>query len=76
MPESLDFCYDAMIRGTALEDSRLVVEPVAIEVHCRGCGHDSQVEEFVFRCAVCDGTDLETQHGDELRVREIEVSGG
>ena len=74
VPDSLEFCYAAITAGTPLERSRLVIRVIPIRVRCRDCGGTSEVESFVFRCPGCDGTALEVLSGNELSVKEIEVT--
>ncbi|MFQ5632776.1 MAG: hydrogenase maturation nickel metallochaperone HypA, partial [bacterium] len=58
VPESLDFCYTVITEGTPLANSKLIIEEVPVTVRCNGCGKESRVEGFVFRCPHCLGSDL------------------
>jgi len=73
IPDSLEFCFDAIRKGTPLEDAKLFIENVAIVVHCQVCGHESEIEKFEFQCLNCGGSDLKIISGDELKVVEIEI---
>jgi len=73
IPDSLEFCFSAITKGTPFENARLEIENVGIVVHCDNCGADSEVEAFVFRCGNCGSTDVDVVSGNDLRVVEIEV---
>jgi hydrogenase nickel incorporation protein HypA/HybF len=74
VPDSLEFCYEAITAGTALESSKLVIREIPIRVQCSDCRHSSEVESFVFRCPSCDGRSLQVLSGNEFSVTEIEVA--
>ncbi len=71
--ESLEFCFQAITAGTPLEGARLAIEHLPVRARCRTCTAVFPVEQSVFRCASCDGEDLEIVSGRELRVTEIEL---
>jgi len=73
VPESLEFCYDAITAGTTLEKSKLVIEEIPVRVRCKKCENLFQVQSFVFKCPTCYSIELETISGRELTVSEIEV---
>ena len=74
VPDSLEFCYDAITSGTPLEGSKLVIREIPIRVRCSDCERESEVESFVFRCPACDGRSLKMLSGNEFSVTEIEVA--
>ena len=47
---------------------------IRARVACRGCAHEWEISEPVFRCPACGATDVSVQAGDELEVESIEVS--
>ncbi len=73
VPDSLDFCFTAITKGTQLEHAKLKIEKTGIAAHCNVCGRDSRVEGLVFRCPLCDSSDVRIISGNELQVVEIEV---
>lgn len=74
VPDSLLFCYDAITEGTALAGSALEIDEIPAEVRCRVCGKTTRVEDFVFRCRHCGGSELTTISGNEMSVSHIEVT--
>jgi hydrogenase nickel incorporation protein HypA/HybF len=73
IPDSLEFCFGVITKGTPLERARLKIENISITAHCEGCEADFEVEGFLFQCKNCGSTDLRIISGNELRVVEIEV---
>jgi hydrogenase nickel incorporation protein HypA/HybF len=72
VPESLDFYFELVARGTAVEGARLVLEVVPAVLRC-ACGHEWGLESPVFRCPACAGADVAVVSGDELQVESIEI---
>ncbi|MCL4539021.1 MAG: hydrogenase maturation nickel metallochaperone HypA [Bacteroidetes bacterium] len=73
VPESLQFCFTAIAKGTAMEDAKLKIEKMPIIVHCFDCGKDSTVGNFIFQCPGCENPNVEVISGNELQVVEIEI---
>ena len=70
VPQALEFAYGVAASGTPLADSVLVVERVAVSVHCPACGHDGELlVPHEFRCPACGWPT-----GDLLTGRELEVA--
>jgi hydrogenase nickel incorporation protein HypA/HybF len=76
IPDSLEFCFDAITRGTVFEGAKLEIEGVNIVVRCESCGVDSEVESYFFQCKKCGNTDVKIVSGNELRVVELEIEDG
>ena len=74
LPETLTFCYDAAVRGTPLEGSRLEVEEVPAEARCRQCCLTFAVAEQWFECPRCRATGADLVHGDELQLMSLEIT--
>ena len=74
VPEMLTFCYDAAVRGTSLEGSRLAVEELPAEARCRRCCLTFAVEDNWFECPRCRATGAELLKGDELQLFSLELT--
>jgi len=74
VPDSLEFCFTAITKGTQLERTKLKIETINIVVHCSHCGSDSIIENVLFRCDCCGSTDVEIISGGELEIVEIEIN--
>ncbi len=73
VPDSLEFCFTAITKGTELEEAKLEIEKTGIVVHCLDCGGDSTVEGLIFRCSDCGSVNVRVISGNELEVIEIEI---
>ena len=72
--ESLRFCFDVAIRGTALAGAALEVEDIPAMAACRSCGHTWIVAGLAFSCPACAGTGFDLVSGRELEVDCLEVA--
>lgn len=73
VPESLEFYWEIVTRGTVCEGARLELEVVPAVLACGGCGNEWALETPLFRCPACGETDVAVVRGDELEVESIEV---
>jgi len=73
VPEALVFGFEAIVKGTALEHTRLDIEQIPIKGKCRECGGEFTIEEFSFVCPLCSGRDIAMSQGDELDITYLEV---
>lgn len=76
VPESLEFCFEAIVGDTPLQGARLEIERVPIRLKCGACGRTSSVEEDSFLCPACGAGDIEVVSGTELQVVELELADG
>lgn len=71
--EALEFAFEYATAGTLLEGARLVIEPVAMAVHCDACGAQGPpVSTTRLRCRRCDAPTPNITAGKELLVRAID----
>ena len=75
VPESLAFCFEALIQGTPLEGSSLEIERVPLGCLCRHCRHGFEPRGYAFICPACGSGDIEVVSGMELHVVEISLAG-
>jgi hydrogenase nickel incorporation protein HypA/HybF len=73
IPDTLEFYFEFVARGTVCEGARLEQQVIGARLHCRGCDHDWEIEIPAFRCPECGGSDVEIATGNEFEVYEIEV---
>lgn len=76
VPDSLAFCFEAIIRETPFEPACLEVETVPIRAECRGCSHRFEALEPVFVCPSCGCSGVRMLSGFELELRTIELADG
>jgi len=70
---SLEFCFDAIAKGTPLEGAHLKIEETKPRAKCRECGSDYEVRLDDFRCRSCGSSDFEVTSGTDISVRSVEV---
>jgi len=73
LPESLAFCFEAVVAGTPFSQARLVLERVPARIACSDCGRTFPLEGLSFACATCGSTHVSLAAGRELRVVDVEV---
>jgi hydrogenase nickel incorporation protein HypA/HybF len=71
--DSVRFCFDAVVAGTALEGARLEIVEPAGQARCRQCGAVSEFEDLILLCG-CGSADLEVLTGNQLLIKEVEVA--
>ncbi len=73
-PDALRFCFDAVARGTLAEGARLEIVTVAGEGYCEACAGTAAMTALHDLCPRCGAAGMRLRHGDEMRVKEIEVA--
>ncbi len=73
VPDSLEFCFNTIITGTAMEGVTLEIERVPFVMKCNSCGNITTNEGEIFLCSFCKGNDLKMISGNELQVVGIEL---
>jgi hydrogenase nickel incorporation protein HypA/HybF len=76
VPDSLDFCFGAIVADTKLRKARLDIEATRLRSQCTGCDEAFEVEEASFICPRCGSGEIKVVSGTELQVVEIELSDG
>jgi len=74
VPESLDFCFGAIIRDTPYEQAELVIERVPARAVCRACGSRFDLDLPRFACPACGDVGVEMVEGRELQVMYLELA--
>jgi hydrogenase nickel incorporation protein HypA/HybF len=74
VPDSLDFCFSAIVNDTKMRQARLAIEQVPTLSQCKKCSHRFGIEDWIFLCPVCQSTNLELISGKELEIVEIELA--
>jgi hydrogenase nickel incorporation protein HypA/HybF len=73
VPDSLEFYFEIVARGTVCEGARLELELVPARLRCAPCGSERELSEHGFRCPSCGGADVTVTGGDEFEVESIEI---
>jgi hydrogenase nickel incorporation protein HypA/HybF len=72
VPESLEFAFEALGRGTVAQGARIEITEVPVRARCGGCGAEFTVDDFSFFCASCGGNALTVFEGKELYIESLE----
>lgn len=72
-PEAMEFCFEAVSRGTIADGARLAIERVPGAGWCLDCEKTVPLSERFGACPDCGRHRVQMTAGDELRVRELEV---
>jgi hydrogenase nickel incorporation protein HypA/HybF len=74
VPDTLDFYFGFVSKGTVCEDARLEQELVPARLRCTSCKREWKIEMPFFMCPGCVKADhVEVASGDEFEVESIEV---
>ena len=73
LPDSLNFCFEAITKDTNFEKTELVIKIIPITIECKQCGKVSEIESYTFLCPSCESTNISVISGNDLNVEEIEL---
>ena len=73
VPDSLIFCYDALIENTAYHGSNLIVTVLPLMAKCTNCSETTKIENFNFICSACQSTEIQVNDAQALRISHLEV---
>jgi hydrogenase nickel incorporation protein HypA/HybF len=72
--ESVRFCFDIVVAGTALEGARLEIDEPVGDGRCRACGTAFATDDPIVLCPGCGSANVEMRNGRDVRIRSVEVS--
>ncbi len=72
-PDSLDFAFTCLQKGTGVDGARLEVERVPLAVECDACGRRTPVADYVFRCGACGAETVRIVGGREMEFVSIDA---
>jgi hydrogenase nickel incorporation protein HypA/HybF len=73
VPDTLEFYFAFVARGTVCEGARLDLEVIEASLRCNPCGREWEIAIPAFRCPTCGGSDVAVAAGNEFEVESIEV---
>jgi len=73
-PSALEFCFDAVSRGSPAEGAVLDIVVVAGAGWCLDCAKTVTLTERFGACPECGRHHVQMTAGDELRVKEVEIA--
>ena len=72
-PHALEFAFDVVSPGSALEGALLVISEIAGKAWCMDCSKMVSILQRGDACPGCGGFGMIVEQGDELRLKELEV---
>jgi hydrogenase nickel incorporation protein HypA/HybF len=75
IPDTLDFYFEFVARGTLCEGATLEQEVIEARLRCGGCDHEWSIDIPSFRCPQCGGAEVTVAGGNEFEVESIEIEG-
>lgn len=72
-PLAMEFCFDAVTRGTLAEGAKLEIIRTPGQGWCLDCGKTVELTERFGACPECGAYHVQMTGGDEMRVKELEV---
>ena len=73
VPDALEFCFEAVTKGSLLEGARLEIERIEATGYCSECGILSRIDTYFDSCPSCGALSLTLRTGEEMRVKDLEV---
>ncbi|MDQ6810329.1 MAG: hydrogenase maturation nickel metallochaperone HypA [Actinomycetota bacterium] len=73
VPDTLEFYFEFVARGTVCEGARLEQELIEARLRCNSCAREWDIEIPAFRCPTCTGSDVVVASGEEFEVHSIEI---
>jgi hydrogenase nickel incorporation protein HypA/HybF len=73
VPDSLEFCFQAIISETEMKDAKLVIEKIPFVLECNSCGKTSANEFGIRICSHCSSPETKVISGLEMQVVDIEL---
>ena len=73
IPDTLEFYFEFVARGTVCEGARLEQEVTDARLRCNSCEHEWGIDIPAFRCPKCSGSNVEIAGGNEFEVESITV---
>jgi hydrogenase nickel incorporation protein HypA/HybF len=73
VPETLEFYFEFVARGTGCEGASLEQEVIEARLRCSPCATEWGIDIPAFRCPTCGGSDVVVASGNEFEVESIEI---
>ena len=73
VPESLQFCFDAVKAGTIADEAEIIFTVIPLEGTCTACRNKIHIQEDYFLCPFCGSIQVAVLSGEELDIISIEA---
>ncbi len=72
-PDTLAFAFEVASKDTVANGCQLKMQRIPLEISCKACGHQGQVDSTSLGCPVCGEVSVKVSAGRELRLVSIDV---
>ncbi|MDP4143268.1 MAG: hydrogenase maturation nickel metallochaperone HypA [Bacillota bacterium] len=73
IPESIQYYYDIMTKGTRIEGAKLVITIIPIIIKCLDCNNEFNLNFSQYKCNVCSSKNILVTSGTELIIDDLEL---
>jgi hydrogenase nickel incorporation protein HypA/HybF len=73
VPELLATAFEMYKKDTIAADAELTIKTVPLKVKCQDCQNIMIMDDFVFICASCSSTNLQTIEGTEMILEKMDI---
>jgi len=74
VPETLEFAFEIVAKGTIAEGATLDIERVSLVCFCPTCAQEFEPTDLVCECTRCGRPSADIRRGRELQLTSLEVS--
>lgn len=76
VPETLEHCWQLVTADTPLQESRLAIDHIPVELRCDACCATTRaLHRLVLTCGACGSGQVAVTAGEELMVTSMELRG-
>lgn len=72
LPSAMEFAFEAMTKGTALDGAELVLENRPVAVSCLKCANEYEPLSLPYTCPACGSTRFSIVRGDEVFIKTMD----
>lgn len=73
VPQSIQYYFDIISKGTIIEGAVLDVEKIPIKVKCKECGFEDFLPKDCYTCPKCKSSNIKISGGNEFYIDSMEV---
>ena len=74
VPETLEFAFEIVAKGTIAEGGQLEIERVPIVCYCGPCAAEFTAADMLCECPTCKTPSFDVRSGREMHLMSVEVS--
>ncbi|WGZ93532.1 MAG: hydrogenase maturation nickel metallochaperone HypA [Candidatus Thiothrix putei] len=72
--EAMRFCFDVIVRNTLADGATLEIIEIPAQAWCLDCAQTVAIQQRYDACPHCGSYQLQVTQGDEMRIKELEVT--